>query len=114
MNLLADGLLFLWYFGSFSLTKNETNCPSIMLKTGITFEIFFHRRNISAWNAVLITLDNVNWRHSENKNNFFMILDGGNISNVVNYGKPDTKHGEIISGQDLKVKTICLQIKRKT
>lgn len=43
-----------------------------------------------------------------------MILDGGNISNVVNYGKPDTKHGENISGQDLKVKTICLQIKRKT
>lgn len=105
---------FCGIFGSFSLTKNETNGPSIMLKTGITFEIFFHRRNISAWNAVLITLDNVNWRHSENKNNFFMILDGGNISNVVNYGKPDTKHGENISGQDLKVKTICLQIKRKT
>ena len=50
----------------------------------------------------------------QKKNNFFMILDGGNISNVVNHGKPDTKHGENISGEDLKAKTIYLQIKRKT
>ena len=67
------------FFRSFSLTKYETNCPSIMLRTIIKFKIFFHGSNISARNAVVFAFDNANSRHTENEINFVKTLGEGNI-----------------------------------